>query len=118
MLTGKRLFDGETISETLAAVLTKEPDWEQVPPKVRRLLRSCLQKDPKQRLQAIGDWRLLLDEQVPGQAETGPSRMAGVAWIVAAALGVIAAGGFFGWWRATRPVERPLIRLSVDLGPE
>ena len=40
MLTGKRLFDGETISDTLAQVLTKEPDWEQVPAKVRRLLQS------------------------------------------------------------------------------
>ena len=38
MLTGKRLFEGETISDTLAQVLTKEPDWEQVPAKVRRLL--------------------------------------------------------------------------------
>jgi serine/threonine protein kinase len=60
MLTGKRLFDGETISHTLAAVLTKEPDLQQVPVKVRRLLQACLEKDPKQRLQAIGDWRLLL----------------------------------------------------------
>src|SRR5271154_5368778 len=65
MLTGKRLFDGETVSDTLAQVLTKEPDWEQVPAKVRRLLEACLQKDPKQRLQAIGDWRLLLTEEQP-----------------------------------------------------
>ena len=62
MLTGKQLFDGETVSDTLAQVLTKEPDWEQVPAKVRRLLEACLQKDPKQRLQAIGDWRLLLTD--------------------------------------------------------
>jgi len=52
MLTGKRLFEGETISHVLAAVLTKEPDYQQVPSKVRRLLQSCLQKDPKQRLQS------------------------------------------------------------------
>src|SRR5271169_776610 len=58
MLTGKPLFGGKTVSDTLAAVLTKEPDLQQVPAKVRRLLQSCLQKDPKQRLQAIGDWRL------------------------------------------------------------
>jgi len=45
---------------TLASVLTKEPDWEVVPANVRRLLKTCLQKDPKQRLQAVGDWRLLL----------------------------------------------------------
>src|ERR1700675_4437226 len=63
MLTGKRLFDGETISHTLAAVLTKEQDLQQVPVKARRLLESCLEKDPKQRLQAIGDWRLLLEDR-------------------------------------------------------
>src|ERR1700683_5272161 len=62
MLTGKRLFAGETVSDTLAAVLTKQPDWDQVPPRVQRLLEACLQKDPKQRLQAIGDWRLLLTD--------------------------------------------------------
>src|SRR5579863_354093 len=65
MLTGKQPFHGETVSDTLAAVLTKEPDWEQVPAKVRRLLEACLQKDPKQRLQAIGDWRLLLVDAQP-----------------------------------------------------
>src|SRR5580700_6712481 len=63
MLSGKRLFDGETISHTLAAVLTKEPDLQQVPPKVRRLLRRCLEKDPAKRLRDIGDVALLLEEQ-------------------------------------------------------
>jgi len=47
MLTGQRLFEGETVSDTLARVLTKEPNWEQVPAKVRRLLKKCLEKDPK-----------------------------------------------------------------------
>src|SRR5262249_20977694 len=55
-------FEGETISDTLAAVLTKEPELERVPANLRRLLQCCLQKDPKQRLQAIGDWRLLLEK--------------------------------------------------------
>jgi eukaryotic-like serine/threonine-protein kinase len=42
--------------------VTKEPEWERVPVKLRRLLQACLQKDPKQRLQAIGDWRLLIED--------------------------------------------------------
>src|ERR1051325_9780810 len=46
MLTGRRMFEGETISDTLAGVLTKEPDWRGVPVKVQRLLKSCLEKDP------------------------------------------------------------------------
>jgi serine/threonine protein kinase len=66
-LTGKRLFEGETVSDTLAQVLTKEPDWEQVPAKVRRLLKKCLEKDPQRRLRDIGDAKLLLEE------EDGPS---------------------------------------------
>ena len=75
MLTGKRLFDGETISHTLAAVLTKEPDLQQVPVKVRRLLQACLEKDPKRRLRDIGDvWRLLED---PPAAAAKASRSSG-----------------------------------------
>jgi serine/threonine protein kinase len=85
MLTGKPLFAGETVSDTLAHVLTKEPDWDQVPAKVRRPLEACLQKDPKQRLQAIGDWRLLLTDAQQPQNAPAPSRsrFSWVAWGVA-----------------------------------
>src|SRR5271155_4773269 len=66
MLTGKQLFEAETVSDTLAQVLTKEPDWEQVPANVRRLLKKCLEKDPKQRLRDIGDaWELLEEPPAP-----------------------------------------------------
>src|SRR5262249_30147269 len=62
MVTGRRLFEGQTISDTLAGVLTKEPDWRSVPARVQRLLKSCLVKDPKRRLRDIGDgWQLLED---------------------------------------------------------
>src|SRR5438552_2029249 len=65
MLTGKRLFDGETVSDTLAAVLTKEPDWSMLPTatpgRMRELLRLCLVKERKLRLQAIGDARIFLN---------------------------------------------------------
>jgi serine/threonine protein kinase len=47
------LFAGETLSETLAALLTREPDLGPIPPKVRNLLRSCLEKDPRKRLRDI-----------------------------------------------------------------
>src|SRR5206468_5133097 len=50
MLAGQRLFKGETVSDTLAAVLMTEPEWNRVPPKAERLLRRCLERDPKQRL--------------------------------------------------------------------
>src|ERR1051326_7700322 len=63
MLTGRTLFESETISDSLAAVLTRAPDLENVSPRVRRLLRRCLEKDPKKRLRDIGDaWELLEEE--------------------------------------------------------
>src|ERR1700684_1695482 len=55
MVTGKRLFEGETVSDTLAAVLKEEPDLALAPERTRRLLRRCLEKDPKRRLRDIGD---------------------------------------------------------------
>ena len=66
MLTGRSVFQGETVSDLLANVLAREPNWESLPestpPSVRRLLRRCLQKDVRKRVQAIGDARLLLEE--------------------------------------------------------
>src|ERR1700689_5321208 len=81
MLSGKPLFEGETVSDTLAQVLTKQPDLAQVPPKVRRLLEACLQKDPKQRLQAIGDWRLLIADE---QSEVITPSRSKLVWVLTA----------------------------------
>jgi eukaryotic-like serine/threonine-protein kinase len=61
LLTGRHLFQRETASDTLAAVLTEEPDWNRIPVKVQSLLQHCLEKDPKRRLRDIGDMHLLLD---------------------------------------------------------
>jgi eukaryotic-like serine/threonine-protein kinase len=66
MLTGRQLFPGETVSDTIAAVLRQEVDWAalpaETPARVRRLLGRCLQRDRHRRLQDIGDARLELDE--------------------------------------------------------
>lgn len=74
MLSGKKPFDGETLTDTLAAVVTAEPDWttlpSDTPAHIQRLLRRCLTKDPKQRLRDIGDAKYELDNQQPGQSET------------------------------------------------
>src|SRR5688572_6777779 len=51
MVGGRRLFEGQTISDTLAAVLTREPDLSGIPLSLRRLIRLCLAKDPRERLQ-------------------------------------------------------------------
>jgi serine/threonine-protein kinase len=72
LLTGERLFQGEDVSETLAQVLTKQPDCARAPAKAQRLLGLCLEKDPKLRLRDIGDAKQLLEE--PRQAESPPHR--------------------------------------------
>ncbi|MBZ5612307.1 MAG: protein kinase, partial [Acidobacteriia bacterium] len=120
MLTGQKLFKGEDLSETLASVIKEEPRLERVPAQVQRLLRCCLEKDPKQRLQAIGDWRLLLEE---GAAPvTGASQRAG-GWVwawpaVAAVVTLALAAALWAPWRAEKPVDRALVRLDVDLGSD
>jgi Tol biopolymer transport system component len=113
MLTGRKVFAGETISDTLAAVLKEEPNLTRAPARVRRLLHACLQKDPTLRLQAIGDARLLL-EDAPKEA---PGAMRRVPWAVAAAFAAMAALAFWALWR--RPAPNPAqaaMRLDVDLG--
>jgi eukaryotic-like serine/threonine-protein kinase len=94
LLTGTMLFGGgETISDSLAAVLTREPDYsalpKDTPPHLRRLIERCLRKDPNQRLRDIGDARLLLDEAepaAPAPVGRGSSRL----WMAAAALSTLA----------------------------
>ena len=70
MLAGKMAFHGETVTDTLAAVIKEEPDWSRLPAgtpiRVRVLLQRCLQKDPKQRLRDIGDARISIDEVLSG----------------------------------------------------
>jgi len=90
MLSGRRLFDGETPSEVLAAVILKDPDMSALPAStpahVRHLLARCLEKDPKQRLRDIGEARLAL-------AEPRTSAFPGTVSGTGAAAGVVAATG-------------------------
>jgi serine/threonine-protein kinase len=72
MLTGRRLFTGETVSDMVASVLRQDIDWTllpaETPDAIRRLLRRCLDRDVKKRLQAIGEARLILEEVTAGPA--------------------------------------------------
>jgi len=116
VLTGERLFKGEDVSETLAQVLTKEPDLNKVPAKARRLLRRCLEKDPKKRLRDVGEAGYLIDE-TPREATKSNRNLPWAA--VTAVLVVALAGTAWITWRATRPPElKSLVRLDVDLGPD
>jgi len=75
MLTGQRLFPGDTISDALAAVLRADFDWAALPPStpvpIQRLLHRCLERDRKRRLCDIGDARLEIDEALSPPQETG-----------------------------------------------
>jgi len=72
MLTGRRTFEGEEVTDTLAGILRGEPSWDALPPttprSIRRLVQRCLQKDPRERLQAIGDARLEIAEALAAPA--------------------------------------------------
>ena len=99
MLTGKPAFDGETVTDVLAAVVRAEPDWSRLPAgtpsHLRVLLRRCLQKDPKQRLRDIGDARISLEEVLSGSPESFSEAGISFPWLRRAlpwALGGLLAG--------------------------
>ncbi len=120
MLTGKRLFTGETVSDTLAAVLKTEPEWEAVPASapsaLRNLLRRCLTKEPRQRLQAIGEARIAL-EQTLGTPDVVrvSSGVRALPWVIALSATIVAALALWALWHPALTPARPL-RLSAELG--
>ena len=104
LLSGQRAFQGETQSDTIAAVLEEEPDWQalpaQTPPKIRELLRQCLQKDADRRPANIADARRTIED-----AERGWNRWRVVA-IAAAAVAMLVIGVVL-WLRGpARPADR------------
>ena len=98
MLTGRPAFAGETVSDTIAAVLEREPDWSALPAatpaSIHRLLRRCLRKDVKRRLRDISDAQIEIEDAVSGTTTVEPSRNDAtrrrdwVPWSVAGALAV------------------------------
>ncbi|HET9362590.1 MAG TPA: protein kinase, partial [Vicinamibacterales bacterium] len=95
MLAGKTLFEGPTVSDTLAAVLRADLDWDRLPsnlpPDVQRLLRRCLQRDPKKRLQHIGDARVEIEDLQAGPVRESPETPTGKRWGLAAAAALLTA---------------------------
>jgi eukaryotic-like serine/threonine-protein kinase len=130
MLSGRRPFDGETISDVLAKVIEREPDWSALPAttadRLRELLRRCLTKDPKARLRDIGDVRIEFTEG-PGEPmlrPPGPSIVPSIArrpfWrrglpTLAACILVGTLSAVAGWILKT-PSPGPPARFSMALG--
>jgi eukaryotic-like serine/threonine-protein kinase len=103
MLTGRQLFDGETVTHVIAAVLTKEPDWTGLPAAtpsiVRRLLRRCLEKEPRRRLHDVADARLEIEDAIAAPAMDAPAPTGRLHRRTAAAIVVIAlASAALGWY--------------------
>ena len=130
MLTGKRAFPGEDLADTLAAVVKLDPRWDAigtgVPARVRQVLRVCLQKDPKQRAQAIGDVRLALegafDVPAPPPQPSAEALGTKLHWrsptVGAAALALILVTAVATWVLKPPAAERPapLRRFTISTG--
>jgi Tol biopolymer transport system component len=130
MLAGKKAFDGLTVTDVLAAVVTRDPDWSALPTgtplPVRRLLRRCLEKDLKKRLRDAGDASLLLEDN-PEDARAGAIAPAAPAalvapwtrwlpWAVALVLAAVLAATFAMKGGSKRAPASPMI-LSAKLPP-
>ncbi|MCC7044598.1 MAG: serine/threonine-protein kinase [Acidobacteria bacterium] len=133
MLTGRPAFPGRTLSDTIAAVLEREPDWTALsratPPAVHELIARCLQKTPRQRLRDIGDARLELEAIQRGTPMVEPPASKGIVGrrAVGAGLGLGLAAMFavalLMWTsrdaeRQVSPSQVPARHLDLDLGPE
>ena len=119
MLTGRRAFGSASIAETLAAIQEREPDWHRLPPAVpagvRRLLRRCLERDPKRRLHHMADARIEIEETARDGADDGhptPPQSASLVRVFAALTVVLAIGS--GVLLIRRAPETPEMRV-VDI---
>jgi serine/threonine protein kinase/Tol biopolymer transport system component len=131
MLTSRRAFDGEDIPETLANVLTAQPQWSTLPrttpASIRRLLRRCLEKDRQQRLQHIGDGLIDIRDAAVGsdlsEPEAAPASQMGsrerMAWAIAAisTVAAVAVGARIGRSQSVASGYEPGIRLELNTAP-
>jgi serine/threonine-protein kinase len=128
MLVGKQLFDGETVSHTLADVLRAPIDLDKLPKEtpraIRDLLRRCLNRDAKKRLRDIGDARIAIEESLSGSEKEmeapaanapSPSRRGRLLPVVATILGAALAGLAFVHFREQPPVA-DLMRFRINTG--
>jgi serine/threonine-protein kinase len=130
MLAGKRAFEGDLTSDVLASVLKSHPQWQTLPADtplpLRRLIRRCLEKDPRRRLQSIGDARIEIEDLMSGQidhaavvtAHAAPTSFRRLPWFVAAGMAAAALVLLWLWspWRAAP--AREAIRVNADLGAD
>jgi serine/threonine protein kinase/Tol biopolymer transport system component len=121
ILTGRRAFEGETVTDILGAIVRGEPDWSALPAGLpayaNRLLRRCLGKDRRRRLRDAGDVWLELDEHPIEPIEPRAQRRAGgrLGWIVAAVFGLMTAT--VAIWSFRPAVPTPELRVDIATPP-
>ena len=131
MLTGTRAFRGDDVTDTIAAVIAKEPDWNRLGPEtpaaIRRLLRRCLEKDRSRRLSDAADARLEIDEALTPSSGNAtldsvarPVQRRAWSWAVAGGLGLgLGAAVVLLVWTPWRKASPPApLRLSAELGAD
>jgi serine/threonine protein kinase len=126
MLSGRQLFSGESVSETLAAVIKSEPEWDNLPPnlhhRIRLMLERCLEKEPKNRYGAVNDARVDIEKVLadPGgvyaqpvtAAESQKKLQLGISWVATVAILAIIIGGVVIWY--FKPSPSPLKPRSIS----
>ena len=126
MVTGKGMFDGATVSDVLAAVLRSDPLWEQLPrdlpPGVRRLLKRCVERDRKERLQHIGDARVELRDAISSPLADAsvmatPTRGWQGRWALATMLLLVATAAGLRVWTFPRANPTELLPTPIALTP-
>jgi Tol biopolymer transport system component len=117
MLTGKRLFQGEDLTDTLAAVVRDKPDLSAAPEQIRPVLEKCLEKDPRKRLRDISGVQLLLDAGTPAQTSVKVRASKWPLAVAASALLFLAALAFVHF-REAPPERSPAVMFSLDAPPE
>jgi serine/threonine protein kinase len=127
-LTGKQAFEGETVTETLAAILMGEPDWQALPAgtprKVKELVHRCLQKDPKHRLHDIVNARLEILEGLAEPTEEIPvAQHFSLRLVISVGAAILLIGILIGlvlanYFRSSSPpISQPAVRSVIKLEP-
>jgi Tol biopolymer transport system component len=122
MLSGRRAFEGENVSDTLASVLRSEPDWTALPattpPAIRALLRRCLQRDPERRLRDVSDARFRIEDALTEPPAAGaPAPLANVGKRLRWAAGVVAlaaAAAAATWYLKPPPARAEELRFEIS----
>ena len=125
-LTGKRAFEGDTLTETIASILKSEPDWSflpaETPASVRAVLRQCLQKDPHHRLRDIADARVEMREEVAVPSTVVPfAPRWSLGWLIATGVTTLVIGVLIGLAvmkyikPGVSPISQPVVRSTIRL---